>query len=165
MDTPRVSQHVLVVSRTPAAVVDRSGDPLLRSLGELEIRIMRVLWRQNEPQAIKEIVQALSTHRPPAHTTVITVAERLRAKGWVMREKRGRSFHYHALISADEYSAHLLREVLGEAEDRPAALLRFAGELDSDEAAALRTALMTTQQHGQRHARHGSASGSPETRR
>ncbi|WP_258534986.1 hypothetical protein [Streptomyces sp. PT12] len=47
----------------------------------------------------------------------------------------------HAVRSADDYTAALLEQALDTTADRTGALVRFAGRLDPDEAAALRAAL------------------------
>lgn len=113
----------------------------MRSFGQLENDIMRVVWDRNEPITIREIADSLNTSRSLAHTTIITVAERLREKGWLTRQRQGRSFYYEASITSEDYSAQLMTQVLEAAHDRPAALLRFAGQLDAAETAALREAL------------------------
>ncbi|MFE5602616.1 BlaI/MecI/CopY family transcriptional regulator [Streptomyces coelicoflavus] len=114
----------------------------MRPFGELEADIMRVMWASGEPLNIHSIVEVLHREgRQPAYTTVMTVTERLRTKGWLERVKQGRSFQYTALRSADDYSADLMDQALDSSADRESALLRFAGRLDPDEAAALRRAL------------------------
>ena len=113
----------------------------MRPFGELEHDIMRVIWRRTEPTSVAEIVEALDRPRRLAHTTVITVAERLREKGWLTRQRQGRAYLYAASVTPAEYSANLMNQALDAAADRPAALLRFAGKLDPQEAAALRAAL------------------------
>ena len=82
-----------------------------------------------------------------ADSTVITVVERLRAKGWLTRERAGK-----ALLRGNgnrrRYTAQLMDRVLGETDDRTAALLRFASRLDEREAGALRVALSRLQDEG-----------------
>ncbi|GAA4306247.1 BlaI/MecI/CopY family transcriptional regulator [Streptomyces venetus] len=114
----------------------------MRPFGELEAEIMRVMWAGREPLNIHEIVDALHRDgRQSAYTTVMTVTERLRTKGWLERVKQGRSFRYSPLRNADDYSAELMEQALESSTDRESALLRFAGRLDASEAAALRQAL------------------------
>lgn len=113
----------------------------MRSFGQLENDVMRVVWERGEPITTREIADILNKSRDLAHTTILTVAERLREKGWLTRQRQGRSYYYSACITADDYSAQLMSQVLDAAPDRPAALLRFAGQLDAHEAAALREAL------------------------
>lgn len=103
---------------------------------------MRVVWASDDPLSIHDIVDALHREgRQPAYTTVMTVTERLRTKGWLERVKQGRSFRYSALQTAGDYSAGLMEQALDSSADRESALLRFAGRLDPAEAEALRRAL------------------------
>ncbi|MFG2557263.1 BlaI/MecI/CopY family transcriptional regulator [Streptomyces sp. NPDC048581] len=113
----------------------------MRAFGELEAEIMRVVWRSAEPIAIQTIVDALGEQRRLAYTTVMTVTERLREKGWLTRVRHGRAYRYSAARTADDYTAALMGQALDASNDRTGALLRFAGQLTADEAAALRAAL------------------------
>ncbi len=117
----------------------------MRTLGELEGAVMRAVWHRDEPVTVREILQAVNQQRDLAYTTVITVTERLRDKGLLARVRRGRSYLYEALVTADDYSAQLMTQVLDAADDRSGALLRFADQLDPGEAAALRAALTESQ--------------------
>ncbi|MFI6008675.1 BlaI/MecI/CopY family transcriptional regulator [Streptomyces sp. NPDC051243] len=113
----------------------------MRAFGELEAEIMRVVWRSPEPVAIQTIVDALGEQRQLAYTTVMTVTERLREKGWLTRVRQGRSYRYSAVRTADDYTAELMGQALHASTDRAGALVRFAGQLSAEEAAALRSAL------------------------
>ncbi|NGO06664.1 BlaI/MecI/CopY family transcriptional regulator [Streptomyces sp. HC44] len=114
----------------------------MRPFGDLEADVMRVMWASDEPLNIHGIVDALHREgRQPAYTTVMTVTERLRTKGWLERVKQGRSFRYSVLRTADDYSAELMEQALESSADRESALLRFADRLDASEAEALRRAL------------------------
>jgi predicted transcriptional regulator len=115
----------------------------MRTFGELEERIMTVVWDRNTPVTVRVIVNDLAATRPAAYSTVITVVERLRAKGWLSRERDGRSYQYHATRSRHEYVADLMGAVLEESSDRSAALLSFAGQLDPNDAVSLRRALQS----------------------
>ncbi|MGW2056276.1 BlaI/MecI/CopY family transcriptional regulator [Streptomyces sp. NPDC001840] len=117
------------------------GSMAIRPFGELESKIMRIVWRQEAPVTIHALTSALNGPRTPAYTTVMTVTERLREKGWLTRVKNGRSYQYSAARSADFYTAELMRQVLDASTDRERALRRFAARLDPREAAALRQAL------------------------
>lgn len=122
----------------------------VRPFGELEAAIMHVVWGYSAPISVRVIVDRLNEQREVAYTTVITVAERLREKGMLSRVRRGRAFLYEACLSADEYSAELMRQVLNTAESRSATLLRFAGQLSPQEAASLRAALADSPGHDAR---------------
>jgi predicted transcriptional regulator len=113
----------------------------MRAFGDLKAAIMQVVWHAGGPVTVRTITDALHDERPLAYTTVITVTERLRAKGWLRRSRVGRSYQYTAERPADDYTARLMGDVLDGSTDRSAALMRFAGKLDEDEVAALRAAL------------------------
>lgn len=113
----------------------------MRSFGELEADIMRLVWERGEPVTVRSLVDTLNESRTLAYTTVITVTERLREKGLLTRTRFGKSYRYTATISADDYSARLMAQVLDASDDRSGALMRFAGQLNPTEADALRAAL------------------------
>lgn len=119
----------------------------MRTFGELESEIMRAVWRADEPVTGHDIADSLDKERQLAYTTIITVIERLRAKGVLTRFRDGRSYRYQAKVASEEYAALLMGQVLSSAENPSGTLLRFAGELDPAEAAALREALDATAQH------------------
>lgn len=102
---------------------------------------MQVVWRRGTPSTVHQILEGLEPGHPVAYTTAVTVIERLRNKGWLDRHREGRSFRYRATRSEGDYAASLMGQVLDEASDRTAALIRFSDQLTPAEIAALRTAL------------------------
>lgn len=112
----------------------------MREFGDLEAQIMDVLWSAPTGLTIREVLDRLGDRRS-AYTTVMTVTERLRSKGWLSREASGRAFRYAPLHPKEHYTAQLLEQALATTSDRTAALVRFAGELSPAEAAALLAAL------------------------
>ena len=112
-----------------------SGAP--PSLGPLEARIMHVLWSgaPGEFAPVRDVLDRLDGDL--AYTTVMTVLSRLHEKGLVERRKVNRGWRYAPAVSADSYAAASMRQALASAEDRTAALLSFAADLDADDAAAL----------------------------
>jgi Predicted transcriptional regulator len=60
-------------------------------LGELERAIMDVLWDTDTSLTVRE-VSARLTERNLAHTTVMTVLDRLAKKGFARRERDGRAW-------------------------------------------------------------------------
>jgi predicted transcriptional regulator len=55
------------------------------ALGELEALVMRKVWDRGQPVTVREIVGDLQPERPVAYTTVMTVMDNLRRKGWLRR--------------------------------------------------------------------------------
>lgn len=112
----------------------------LRAFGELEERIMKILWRA-APATVREVHNELTRQSPLAYTTVMTVMDRLWRKGVLRRDPRGRAFEYSPVQSEAEYTAGLMHELLSRARDRKAALAHFArGMRKRDEAELLRIA-------------------------
>jgi predicted transcriptional regulator len=110
------------------------------ALGDLEVQVMRRIWARREPVTVREVLGDLQAERPLAYTTVMTVMGNLRKKGWLRRNDEGRAYRYEPLVSAEEYSAGLMRQALAASTDWPAVLMHFLGELSAEEAAALEEA-------------------------
>ncbi|WP_329295811.1 BlaI/MecI/CopY family transcriptional regulator [Streptomyces pseudovenezuelae] len=115
----------------------------MRRLGDLEAEIMDRLWTWNRPSTVREVVDDLNKTRPIAYTTVMTVANILHTKGWLLRTKqeRGRAWLYSPVRSREAYAAALMEDGLDESKDRSAALVHFVENMSEDEVAALRKAL------------------------
>ncbi len=101
---------------------------------------MDVLWEAAEPLSVRE-VSGLLTDRDLAHTTVMTVLDRLAKKGFARRERNGRAWHYRAAESREAYVTELMLSALDQTGDRQAALARFARSVSGTEAETLLRAL------------------------
>ncbi|MEY2698245.1 MAG: hypothetical protein RL720_201 [Actinomycetota bacterium] len=112
-----------------------------RNRGELEADIMTILWQTNTPMTAKD-VQAQFTQNVPAITTLITVLDRMCAKGQVIKESTGgRSQTFMAAHSRIAHVTNTMNSALHSADDHVAALLLFAGTLSDEDRAFLRKAL------------------------
>ena len=109
-------------------------------LGELERAIMDILWESPDPLTVRQVSGNL-TERDLAHTTVMTVLDRLAKKGFARRERDGRAWRYRAAATREAYVTELMLSALEQTGDRQAALARFARSVSETEAAALRRAL------------------------
>ena len=109
-------------------------------LGDLERAIMDVLWGTPQSLTVRE-VSAQLTERDLAHTTVMTVLDRLAKKGFARRERDGRAWRYRPAATREAYVTELMLTALDQTGDRSAALARFAKLVSGDEASALRGAL------------------------
>ena len=114
----------------------------VRGFGELEAAIMDRLWARGGPATVREVLGDLQPARELAYNTVLTVVDNLYKKGWLRRERDGRAFRYAPTRPRAEYGARLMRDALDEAGDPTEALVRFVGRMSTDEAAALRQALL-----------------------
>ena len=102
-------------------------------LAELELDCMKVLWKY--PGASVAQVRA-GLPRPLAYTTVMTVLDRMSAKGLVERRKNGRAYLYNAALDLEAARRSAVsRLVAGFFDNDPAALARYASRLRTDEAA------------------------------
>lgn len=109
--------------------------------GELENRVLSVLWATDRAMTPREVHAVISAKRDLAYTTVMTILTRLWEKEEVTREKHGRSFAYQPVLGRDERIAQRLQEVLDAADDRLVALSAFVTSLPADAQAALRVSL------------------------
>ena len=110
------------------------------ALGDLEVQVMRRICARHGSVTVRDVLGDLQADRNIAYTTVMTVMGNLEKKGWLRRHAEGRAYHYEPLVSAEEYSAGLMRQALDASQDRPAALMHFIEELSADEARALEEA-------------------------
>jgi predicted transcriptional regulator len=117
----------------------------MANLGELERSVMELLWSTDAALTANELREALAVGeevgRAVATTTMLTVLSRLERKGFVARDRGLRPHRYRALLSREEHTAELMREVLDQSSDRDAALARFVGTVSEGEAATLRRLL------------------------
>ena len=109
-------------------------------LGDLERAIMDVLWETDAPLTVREVSVRL-TERNLAHTTVMTVLDRLAKKGFAKRQRDGRAWRYCPAATRETYVAELMLTALDQTGDRTAALTRFAQSVSGVEADVLRDAL------------------------
>jgi predicted transcriptional regulator len=101
---------------------------------------MEVLWGTQTPITVRE-VSAKLTDRNLAHTTVMTVLDRLAKKGFARRERDGRAWRYRPSATREAYVAELMLTALDQTGDRSAALASFAQSVSEPEAKVLRGVL------------------------
>jgi predicted transcriptional regulator len=109
----------------------------MRWLGELEAEVMKRLWTRAAPAAVRDVFDDLRRERTIAYTTVMTVLDNLYRKGWVRRELEGRAYRYEPIITAEEYSAELMRRALGASGDPVSAFTHFLRRMSPEEMRAL----------------------------
>ena len=89
----------------------------MRRLGELERAIMDVLWESAEPLTVRQVGMRL-TDRDLAHTTVMTVLDRLAKKDFAKRQRDGRAWRYCAAADREAYVTELMLSALDQTGDR-----------------------------------------------
>lgn len=75
----------------------------------LEVECLKILWKQTEA-SVAQVRAGLP--RPLAHTTVMTILDRMRVKGLVTRRKRGRSWCYAAALDLDSARSHAVGQLV-----------------------------------------------------
>lgn len=122
----------------------------MASLGALERQVMECLWAAPDGLSASQVREELA-EKELALTTVHTLLTRLVQKGFVQHDD-GRPRRFWATASQADHVADVLRDVLGQAEDRDAVLARFVGSVSPAEATLLRRLLRrregTTGHHG-----------------
>lgn len=78
--------------------------PVPPPLHELESEVMEEVWHRGEAN-VREILDALNARgaKQRAYTTVMTIMQRLHAKGLLRRRRAGRTDIYEPCFSRDEY--------------------------------------------------------------
>jgi predicted transcriptional regulator len=109
--------------------------------GQLEEQVMWRVWAADHPVQVREVREALRPDRELAHTTVMTVLDKLFRKGWLRRETTGRAYRYSPVMSRESYTATLMHEAWAAAESPATALVHFIEAMNTDQLEALRDAL------------------------
>src|ERR1700689_725539 len=100
---------------------------------------MEVLWQTDSALTVRQVSNGLP--QSLAHTTVMTVLDRLAKKGFARRERDGRAWRYRPAATREVYVAELMLTALAQPGDRAAALARFAQSVSGAEAEERREAL------------------------
>lgn len=119
-----------------------SADGFAKVLGDLEARVMHAIWKIGAPASAREAHEVVKRGHKVELLTVITVLNKLVAKGLLTRAKREELFHYEARFTEGELMAHASRRVvegiLSLAPDAVAAsLVDVLAERDPDKLAEL----------------------------
>lgn len=109
---------------------------LQHSYGDLEWAVLEVLWDVGRDISVRETQQALRRRPPLAYTTVLTVLDRLHAKGAVLRSREGKAYVYRARYPREaflgERAVRALAESGAPADTVLMAFLDSAEEVDPD---------------------------------
>lgn len=79
-------------------------------LGDLQLAIMRVLWRDGEA-TVRQVQEALESSRPLALTTVATMLTKMEAKGVVGHRAEGRRYVYRPLVTERRVRQSMVRRL------------------------------------------------------
>lgn len=89
-----------------------SAEGLAKVLGDLEARIVRIMWDLERPVPARQVHERVVEEHDVALLTVITVLNKLVGKGILTRAKRDDLLHYEARWKEDEFMAHVSRRVV-----------------------------------------------------
>ncbi len=78
-------------------------------LGELEQKIMDVVWSSNKPLKPSDVLANLD--KTYAYTTIMTVLSRLSEKNILKRAKKGNTYFYSAKKKKEDYASKNLKEL------------------------------------------------------
>ena len=79
------------------------------NLGEHELEVLRYI-AAHSPITAREVVEALGPERNLARTTLLTVIERLRKKGYLSRRRKENVFVYSTRVPQAELLQDLVRQ-------------------------------------------------------
>lgn len=89
-----------------------SAEGLAKVLGDLEARIMRIVWALGRPASARVIHAAVAKQHKVEPLTVITVLNKLVAKDLLSRRKRDNLLHYETRFTEAEFMTHASRRVV-----------------------------------------------------
>jgi len=82
------------------------------SLSELQIALVRVLWRRGE-SSTADVAAELAEERGLKHTTVATLLTRLEKRGVVAQRREGRQLFYRALVGEAQVRRSMVADLIG----------------------------------------------------
>lgn len=89
-----------------------SADGLAKVMGDLEAKVMQAVWKIGEPASSREVHERVARRHKVELLTIITVLNKLVAKGLLARAKRDDLFHYEARLTEDEFMTLASRRVV-----------------------------------------------------
>ncbi len=80
-------------------------------IGNLQLKIMRVLWEHGEATA-RQITDEINKQEPTAHSTIQTLLRKLEVKKAVGYEERERTFVFRPLVSESEITQSATKDLI-----------------------------------------------------
>jgi predicted transcriptional regulator len=113
----------------------------LPSLGELEVRVLRLIW-QHQPCTERQITEFIQEERSVGRTTVLKTMQRLEAKGLLVREPGEGPVRFRASVEEEKMMPALIGRfvegVLGGSPEPLVAYLAGSEKLSAKDLEALR---------------------------
>jgi predicted transcriptional regulator len=111
------------------------------TIGREEMQVLRYV-AERHPVSVREVADHIAATSGKARTTVLTVMERLREKGYLIRRKKGGVYRYHPKRSQADVLrclvADFVIEALGGSVSPFVAYLAEDADLNDEELRALR---------------------------
>lgn len=89
-----------------------SAEGWAKVLGDLEARVMTVVWTMGTPATAREVHERVVEQHDVALLTVVTVLNKLVDKRLLERRKQESLFHYEASLTESELRAQVSRRVM-----------------------------------------------------
>jgi predicted transcriptional regulator len=106
------------------------------TIGREEMQVLQYV-ADNHPISVREVADHVAATSGKARTTVLTVMERLREKGYLVRHKKGGVYHYSPKRSQADVLrslvADFIREALGGSVSPFVAYLAEDADLDDEQ--------------------------------
>jgi BlaI family transcriptional regulator, penicillinase repressor len=83
----------------------------IHRLGDLQLRIMKVLWAAGEA-TVADVHKVVAGERDLAYTTVATMLRKMEARGLVRHRAEARSFIYRAAVAEEAVSTGMADHLL-----------------------------------------------------
>ena len=89
-----------------------SAEGWAKVLGDLEARVMRMMWAIGAPATAREVHERVVVEHDVALLTVVTVLNKLVEKRLLRRRKQESLFHYEPCLTESEFRAQVSRRVM-----------------------------------------------------
>lgn len=80
-------------------------------LGNLQLRIMQVLW-DHGPAAIADVHEQLGPDSELAYTTIATMLRKMEDRGLVAHDSEGRKFIYRAAVASHDVTRSMANDLV-----------------------------------------------------
>jgi BlaI family transcriptional regulator, penicillinase repressor len=85
--------------------------PKPHRLGDLQLKIMKVLWDKREA-TVSDVFDVVGRERDLAYTTIATMLRKMEARGLIAHRAEGRTFVYRAVIDSHAVTSNMSEHLL-----------------------------------------------------
>lgn len=80
-------------------------------LGDLEVKVLKKVSDYSSP---REVLERLKDEKNYAYTTIMTVLDKLYKKGYLKREKKGKTYYYSLIENFQELKNNSLKKIVAD---------------------------------------------------